>query len=171
MNKITKEIYSLFLKYPAYWDKETGLLQVGKIRHDYTLMREHRWLEEIWYPKTRAFNWWVKAMDFLPTEWQQHEWDPGKYWWYPVELECQEWLEEMYEDYFNDIWYGLEWGYEEPILEELMALGIRPEGIAAQEILITGVEVKRPGSDWKPERPKPTKKPKFEEEPKQLGLL
>ena len=138
MNKITAEIISELLEEEFAWDKKTRELNYHAVVDTYHEIREHRFYDEIYWPRILRAMRLIKAMGIFPEDiWSEETfgWYEEYTGWWPIyapdinERFCEEitykngkWRQ----TYFNKFWTSEDWAWEQPEEEEILALGIKP---------------------------------------------
>lgn len=143
MNRTTKRVMTGLLQKEEYWDNKTRELYYAKLLEDYRHAREALFYDEIFFPRMMRAMRLIRSMGIVP-DWA---WDDEATVGYFVEITGPWVIDPAWTDciqsqfcgeifftrtgktratYFSRWWQDEDWAYEEPTLDDLMALGILP---------------------------------------------
>ncbi len=143
MNKLTKEIITQILMHDQNsWDKKTRELRINYVLKCYHDMREARFYDEVLFPRMlRAYRMMIAWGIFPENEFAEISLGVQKeitgLWADNPEIAdlvaerlCSDYTYTktgvLRDTYISNIWHSEEWAQEEPTIEEINALGIKP---------------------------------------------
>lgn len=151
MNKFAKETITSILQTEAAWDKDTRELRYKYVIHTYWNAREAFLFDEIFFPRmARAMRLMYKMKIFPESAWERNvsvgmnDEIPAEYWLTDPGISddvMQRFSGPLYSKqdgtfrhtYFGAICDSDDYYLEEPTEEEILALGIRPSLVPAEE--------------------------------------
>ena len=116
---ITTRIVPLIVSSRDAWNcskKDGWMLKVGYVNDELGKAREALFYDEVYFPKMRRLLAWVRAFDILPdADWQLVEVGCNQSFkmLYPNNTECQEWLDEVFGPYFDQLSQNEHWYWEQ----------------------------------------------------------
>lgn len=146
--------------------KDGWRLKIGYVNAELQKAREALFHDEVYFPKMLRLMSFFKGMGILPNadwQWLTLGYNVEYEMWYPNDIESQEEVDYLLQDYFTELYLNEEWGFEQVKEEEIWAFCSKPEFVLATASMPMAIEKTNKAKRTKPVTKKPAAKPKAQQ--------
>lgn len=129
---VTLRVLPLIVAHRDSWTntkKDGWQLRMNYVNGELHKAREALWYDEVYFPKMRRMMKMMRAMNVLPTDWDRVDvgYNTEMTMLYPNDTICQEWLDDVFEEYWLRWWQNNDWFYEELKEADIWTFCQRPD--------------------------------------------